>query len=298
VGFLDADTALSHGSYEAALRAAGAVCAASDLPEDIADTLRTLLAACATQAAANAAVDEDLQAHVCPVLDALEARGVAFMRGVREALVAQAAQLRDAGVNLAAYYGELAAAVTAHREGHAVVDAAVGLVQKGHEVVMYTSHHDPGHSFPETHDGTLTVKVYGDFLPRSILGKGHILCATVRGIYLALMLLLREKAWDVMIVDQLSVPVPILLLSGARIIFYCHFPDLKLAAKGGVLKALYRMPFDYLEETTTLLAHKILVNSKFTMGVFLETFPSAKEPPEVLYPSINLGHYEPAPSRS
>jgi hypothetical protein len=179
-----------------------------------------------------------------------------------------------------------------------VVDAAVGLVQKGHEVVMYTSHHDPGHSFPETHDGTLTVKVYGDFLPRSILGKGHIMCATVRGIYLALMLLLREKAWDVMIVDQLSVPVPILLLSGARIIFYCHFPDLKLAAKGGVLKALYRMPFDYLEETTTLLAHKILVNSKFTMGVFLETFPSAKEPPEVLYPSINLGHYEPAPSRS
>ena len=44
-----------------------------------------------------------------------------------------------------------------------VVDAAVGLQSLGHSVVMYTSHHDPRHAFPETRNGTLTVKV-GDML--------------------------------------------------------------------------------------------------------------------------------------
>lgn len=160
-----------------------------------------------------------------------------------------------------------------------VVDSAVGLVGKGHEVVMYTSHHDPSHSFKETHDGTLTVKVYGDFLPRSILGRGHILCASVRGLYLSLAMLAVERPWDVIIVDQLSMPIPILLASGAKVIFYCHFPDLKLAAKGGILKSIYRLPFDWLEEATTLCAHKILVNSEFTKEVFHDTFRSAKESP-------------------
>jgi alpha-1,3/alpha-1,6-mannosyltransferase len=40
-----------------------------------------------------------------------------------------------------------------------VVDAAVGLQNKGYSVIMYTSHHDPGHAFKETTDGTLRVKV-------------------------------------------------------------------------------------------------------------------------------------------
>lgn len=34
-----------------------------------------------------------------------------------------------------------------------VVDAAVGLQNLGHKVVMYTSHHDPTHCFEETRDG-------------------------------------------------------------------------------------------------------------------------------------------------
>lgn len=35
-----------------------------------------------------------------------------------------------------------------------VVDAALGLQKLGHEVVIYTSHHDPNHCFDETRDGT------------------------------------------------------------------------------------------------------------------------------------------------
>ncbi|EKX42369.1 hypothetical protein GUITHDRAFT_74012, partial [Guillardia theta CCMP2712] len=173
-----------------------------------------------------------------------------------------------------------------------VVDAAVGLQNKGHSVVMYTSHHDKNHCFQETRDGTLNVEVFGDFLPRHLLGRFHILFATLRGIYLAIVILLTQSHYDVIIVDQLSVPVPILLATGSKIVFYCHFPDLKLSGRRSLMKSLYRLPFDWLEEFTTLLAHRILVNSKYTAQVFHETFASAKISPEVLYPSINLKSYE------
>jgi alpha-1,3/alpha-1,6-mannosyltransferase len=35
-----------------------------------------------------------------------------------------------------------------------VVEAAVGLQRRGHKVKIFTSFHDPAHSFPETNDGT------------------------------------------------------------------------------------------------------------------------------------------------
>lgn len=34
-----------------------------------------------------------------------------------------------------------------------VVDAAVGLQNRGHKVVIFTSHCDPGHCFEEARDG-------------------------------------------------------------------------------------------------------------------------------------------------
>lgn len=35
-----------------------------------------------------------------------------------------------------------------------VVDAAVGLQNRGHKVVVFTNHCDPGHCFDECRDGT------------------------------------------------------------------------------------------------------------------------------------------------
>jgi hypothetical protein len=43
---------------------------------------------------------------------------------------------------------------------------ALALKSKGHDVHMYTSHHDPGHCFQETRDGTIKVTVYGDWCVR------------------------------------------------------------------------------------------------------------------------------------
>jgi hypothetical protein len=41
-----------------------------------------------------------------------------------------------------------------------VVDAAVGLQSCGHSVIIYTSHHDPSHSFPETNDGIPSLLIH------------------------------------------------------------------------------------------------------------------------------------------
>lgn len=73
-----------------------------------------------------------------------------------------------------------------------------------------------------------------------------------------------------------------------RIIFYCHFPDKLLAKKGGILKSLYRGPFDWLESWSTGCSDAIVVNSKFTKSVFAEAFPGLKHrKPGVVYPCVD-----------
>jgi alpha-1,3/alpha-1,6-mannosyltransferase len=60
-------------------------------------------------------------------------------------------------------------------------------------------------------------------------------------------------AWDVVVVDQLSLCVPVLRLL-APVLFYCHFPDKYLSTdykQPRLLKRIYRWPLDRLEEATT-----------------------------------------------
>eukprot|EP00882_Tetradesmus_deserticola_P030724 GHRQ01034633.1.p1 GENE.GHRQ01034633.1~~GHRQ01034633.1.p1 ORF type:complete len:142 (-),score=64.62 GHRQ01034633.1:61-486(-) len=92
---------------------------------------------------------------------------------------------------------------------------------------------------------------------------------------------------------QVAAVVPLLklLLPGMRVLFYCHFPDLLLSRRGSFLKALYRMPLDYLEEVATGSADLILVNSSFTAGVFGQTFKRLARQgvqPAVLYPAAAI----------
>ncbi|KAM6500981.1 glycosyltransferase family 4 protein [Amanita muscaria] len=185
-----------------------------------------------------------------------------------------------------------------------VVDAALGLKKRGHAVHIYTSHHNPSHSFEETRDGQLNVHHIKPPFPRSILGKLHILLAHARQLHLTCYLLLPWAfTYDVYFVDQLSTCVPFLrLFGGTRVVFYCHFPD-KLLANGAfvqgkpnrpasLLKRLYRYPMDWLEEVTTRQADVILSNSKFTARVFKSYFKSINHHPRVVYPGINLSAYQ------
>ena len=115
-----------------------------------------------------------------------------------------------------------------------------------------------------TYEGTLRVVNVKPPFPRSFKGKLHIVFAHLRQLHLTLYLLLAEaSAYDVFFVDQLSTCVPFIRsFAGKRVVFYCHFPD-KLLADGQfegihakrprsrLLKKLYRLPMDILEEKTT-----------------------------------------------
>lgn len=175
-----------------------------------------------------------------------------------------------------------------------VVDAALALKRKGHEVQFFTAHHDPSHCFPETKDGQLEVTCVGDWLPRSTLGMLAAFWAYVRMIYVSLFLVLFSGvSYEVAFVDQVSACIPFLRLkSNTKIIFYCHFPDQLLTHRKSLLKKLYRYFLDALEERTTNQADCVLVNSCFTASIYKETFKSIKTSPSVLYPSLDFDSFD------
>lgn len=47
-----------------------------------------------------------------------------------------------------------------------VIDAAVGLQELGHKVIIFTSHCDPRHCFEEARDGTFVVGMQERLVPR------------------------------------------------------------------------------------------------------------------------------------
>lgn len=140
-------------------------------------------------------------------------------------------------------------------------------------------------------------------IPASILGRFTILCAILRQVHLILQVCLlsnelQELAPTAFFVDQLSAGIPLLRLlqPRARVIFYCHFPDKLLAKKGGSLKAIYRVPFDWLESWSTGCSDTIVVNSNFTKSVFAEAFPGLKHrSPGVVYPCVDTSIGEALP---
>ncbi|KAK9937839.1 hypothetical protein M0R45_014607 [Rubus argutus] len=177
-----------------------------------------------------------------------------------------------------------------------IVDAAVELASHGHKVHVFTSDHDKNRCFEETISGTFPVTVYGAFLPRHIFYHLHALCAYLRCLYVALCVLVMWPSYDVILADQVSVVIPLLKLKkSAKVLFYCHFPDLLLAQHTTILRRIYRKPIDFIEEMTTGMADKILVNSKFTALTFSKTFNHLDArgiKPAVLYPAVNVNQFD------
>ena len=184
-----------------------------------------------------------------------------------------------------------------------VVDAAVGLQERGHRVAIFTNHCDPSHCFDECRDGTLDVRVRASGpVPMSLFGRFTILCAVLRHLQLLLFIAftgelaaLRPRAF---IVDQLSAGLPLLswLRPECPILFYCHFPDLLLVRgrESSILKRAYRVPFDALEQWSMSFAESIAVNSEFTKGIVKETWPdmAKKAALRVVYPCVDTGSKE------
>lgn len=117
-----------------------------------------------------------------------------------------------------------------------ILDAVLELRARGHDVVLYTAHHDVTHCFSETLvDGARApwLRVYGDWLPRSVRGRGHAACAILRCLFLALCLLATvSRRQHAIVVDQVS--APLLLLR-----FLCRS---KARANSGIRAAGFRLP--------------------------------------------------------
>ncbi|TAQ84926.1 hypothetical protein B7494_g6753 [Chlorociboria aeruginascens] len=179
-----------------------------------------------------------------------------------------------------------------------IIDAAVGLQNRGHKVVIFTSYCDPKHCFDEARDGTLDVRVRGNWLiPASILSRFTIMCAILRQLHLILSMYftfeLSKLQPDAFIVDQLSAGLPWLryLYPNTRILFYCHFPDLLLAqGRANVIKRAYRIPFDFLEQWSMSFADSIAVNSGFTKQTVGRVWPALakKRDLQIIYPCVDV----------
>ncbi|MBA0606362.1 hypothetical protein Godav_018840 [Gossypium davidsonii] len=177
-----------------------------------------------------------------------------------------------------------------------IVDAAVELASHGHNVHIFTAHHDKNRCFEETRAGIFPVTVYGDFLPRHIFYRLHAVCAYLRCIFVALCVLFMWPSFDVILADQVSVVIPLLKLKrSTKVVFYCHFPDLLLAQHTTLLRRIYRKPIDFIEELTTGMADMILVNSRFTASTFAKTFKHLHARgirPAVLHPAVNVNQFD------
>lgn len=201
-----------------------------------------------------------------------------------------------------------------------IIDVALALQSRGHQVAIYTSHRDKTHCFEEARDGTLDVRVRGNTLfPAHVCGRLHVLMAVLRQLHLTVSLLAEmgrtEKESkilledDVFIIDQVPACVPILKILGLRlggrcddsrrphqqrILFYCHFPDQLLARRdeGSALirlvKRVYRYPFDWFEGWAMSASDKVVANSKFTRGVVSAVFgPDRLGDVGIVYPCVD-----------
>ncbi|KAK2627930.1 hypothetical protein QTJ16_002576 [Diplocarpon rosae] len=179
-----------------------------------------------------------------------------------------------------------------------VIDAAVGLQNRGHKVVIFTSHCDPKHCFDEARNGTLDVRVRGNWLvPASIFSRFSILCAILRQFHIIFASYwcseLSKLEPDAFFVDQLSAGLPWLayLYPETRTLFYCHFPDLLLAqGRSAWWKRAYRIPFDFIEQWSMSFADSIAVNSGFTKGVVGKVWPDlvAEKDLHIVYPCVDI----------
>jgi alpha-1,3/alpha-1,6-mannosyltransferase len=166
-----------------------------------------------------------------------------------------------------------------------IVDAALALQERGHQVTIHTAFRDPAHCFGAACDGRLDVHVHAPRLPLAVRGRLRLPAAIAR-MRAVCRAALRTPA-DVIVCDVMSHIVPLLRRrTRAPILFYGHYPDLYLTPPRRGWYHAYRLPLDYLEERGLRAAHHVLVNSAYTAAAFRTAFPRLPRAPEVLHPSV------------
>jgi alpha-1,3/alpha-1,6-mannosyltransferase len=173
-----------------------------------------------------------------------------------------------------------------------VVDSALELQARGHEVVILAAARDRSRSLPATRDGRLDVRIRGGFIPARIAGRLQAACTVARLWYGAAALQAAAPEVDVVVSDVVPYAVPLLRLLAAwrpgpraKIVYYCHFPDQLLAPARRGLRRLYRWPLDRLEGPAMRMGDLVLANSRFTAEAVARLGGGT---PEVVYPGVDL----------
>ena len=176
-----------------------------------------------------------------------------------------------------------------------ILDTALAAKSNGHDVTILTNHFDPNHCFEDAKEFNIIVK-YSSW-PRHLFGSFHALLAYTKLVMAALWtIFFSQLKYDIVICDQISLPVAVFKWNRDKCLFYCHFPDQLLCVydkRRNLLKRLYRAPLDWLEMTTTGMADIVLVNSNFTAKIFRDTFKKLGDKQiDVLYPSLNTDSFD------
>ena len=174
-----------------------------------------------------------------------------------------------------------------------VVDVALALRQKGHKVTILTAHYDPSRCLRESRDGNLNIASRRAPIPASIAGRLRGPCSIGRMGYLTAAMIREKMTPDLVFCDLVPHVIPLIrCLTKAKVLYYCHFPDVFLTPARSPLYNIYRLPLDHLEQVGIGMAHTVLVNSLFTRETLLRTFPLLRAKRiEVLHPCVDVKAY-------
>lgn len=95
---------------------------------------------------------------------------------------------------------------------------------------------------------------------------------------------------DLVVVDQITLPIPLLRCFKYKVLYYCHFPEALLNDnKPSKLGKIYRFVLDTIEVCCLYFANILCFNSSYTKDSVEEVFPSVKKRKAgkyILYPSM------------
>lgn len=186
-----------------------------------------------------------------------------------------------------------------------VAAAAAELSSRGHRVHVFAAAGGAGAALVPPDVVLVSVCPW---VPASLFGRLRALFSGLRMALLALWLyVLCSQHFDVLLVDQVSLALPLLRACATRVVFYVHFPDALVAAqqrraeprKVGLLGTLagaasfplrwaYRRVFDGLEAWGLGHADAVLANSAFTAEAYARALPSVARrlPARVVHPGV------------
>lgn len=188
-----------------------------------------------------------------------------------------------------------------------ILDMALAF-RENHKVTIYTCEYDKDKTFPDFQTSKVAIKHVGKFIPARIKGKFAAVFNLIRMLYLSLYLICTWASYDLIVVDQITLPIPLLRLFNFRVLYYCHFPEALLNDnKRTALVVVYRAVMDFIESLCLRFATVVCFNSNYTQENVEQTFPAMKKwkgykkvvypcmlaPPATL-PTLEHGHLLPA----